>query len=489
VIKQAPSVGRILVMVAFALSCFGILMFLWLSFGGSVPLRPKGYEMHVKFPEATTLAQEADVRISGVTVGKVVQKVPDRKTGLTNATLQIDSRYAPVPANTRAILRQKTLLGETYVELTPGHNSPTLADGGTLPEGQVAKTVELDEIFRTFDPKTRAAFQTWMADQGSAINNQGESLNDALANLEPFAENTDAVLKVLRKQSGDTRSLVRDTGAVFSALSERQGQLRGLVTNSNRVFQTTARRNADLADAITVFPTFLRESRSTTLRLTRFANTTNPLITQLRPAARQISPTLIELAGLAPDLRGFLHNLGPLIRVSRTGIPATEGVLKDTEPFLGRIDPFLRQLNPILDYLGLYRQEVAAFFANSAASSQAVLGDNVHYLRTQQPLNPEVLAAYPHRLARTRSNPYPEPGAFSRLASGLSVFGSYLCGGAATPPLSASVLATQVGQLVNKLVYSGPGNVRDATPPCKAQRPGGQVIGQSGLYPRLQPQP
>ena len=34
--KQAPSLGRILVMVLFALSCFGLLLFLWLSFGGPI---------------------------------------------------------------------------------------------------------------------------------------------------------------------------------------------------------------------------------------------------------------------------------------------------------------------------------------------------------------------------------------------------------------------------------------------------------------------
>ena len=41
-IKDAPSPGRILVMVAFALSCFGILLFVWLSFGGPVPFKPRG---------------------------------------------------------------------------------------------------------------------------------------------------------------------------------------------------------------------------------------------------------------------------------------------------------------------------------------------------------------------------------------------------------------------------------------------------------------
>ena len=41
--KAAPSPGRIAAMVLFTLSVFGLLLFLWLSFGGPVPLRPEGY--------------------------------------------------------------------------------------------------------------------------------------------------------------------------------------------------------------------------------------------------------------------------------------------------------------------------------------------------------------------------------------------------------------------------------------------------------------
>ena len=101
-----------------------------------------------------------------------------------------------------------------------------------------------------------------------------------------------------------------------------------------------------------MFPTFLRESRITTERTTEFALDTDPLVTQLRPAARQLSPTLIDLDKLAPDLRGFFNDLGPLVRVSRTGLPAAEQVLDNTRPLLARLDPFLRELTPIVDYLG-----------------------------------------------------------------------------------------------------------------------------------------
>ena len=60
------------------------------SFGGPVPLKPKGYECKVAFPEATTLPVQADVRIAGVSVGKVVKLSLDKGGARTIAT--IDSR-------------------------------------------------------------------------------------------------------------------------------------------------------------------------------------------------------------------------------------------------------------------------------------------------------------------------------------------------------------------------------------------------------------
>ena len=121
--KNAPSLPRILAMVIFALATIGVLMFLWISFGGPIPLSPKRYELKIDFPEATTLAQEADVRIAGVTVGKVRQKKLDKRGNATTATLSIDPKYAPIPRDSRAILRQKTLLGEAYIAISPGNHA------------------------------------------------------------------------------------------------------------------------------------------------------------------------------------------------------------------------------------------------------------------------------------------------------------------------------------------------------------------------------
>ena len=413
-------------MVGFALSCFGLLLFLWLAFGGPIPFQPQGYQFKIQFPEATQLANEADVRISGVPVGKVKKIEP--ANGETEATIQLDAKFAPIPSNAKAILRQKTLLGETYVELTPGTPGvKPIKDGGQLASTQVAPTVELDEIFRTFNPKTRLAFQTWMQDQARAVTGRGEDINNAIGNLPQFETDANTLVKILNSQQGAVQRLVADTGVVFDALSARDGQLSSLITNSNRVFATTAAKSQALKETFQVLPTFEQQSTITLNRLNSFAHNTNPLITELRPAAQQLSPTLQALEAISPDLEHLFKQLGPLVTASKEGLPAVDQFLTDLEPVLGQLSPFLRQINPILYGLGQYTKEINAFFSNTVAATEATdkppkAKGTVHYLRTTNPVNPESLAQYPDRIGSNRPNPYQFPGAFSNLANGLNVY-------------------------------------------------------------------
>src|SRR5919109_2843350 len=99
--KQAPSIARVLVAVGFALSCFGLLLFLWVTFGGPTPFKAHGYRFKASFPEAVTLAKEADVRIGGISVGKVKSLSLPPQGNATEATIELEGQYAPVPPDTR----------------------------------------------------------------------------------------------------------------------------------------------------------------------------------------------------------------------------------------------------------------------------------------------------------------------------------------------------------------------------------------------------
>ncbi len=421
--SDKPSTGRIITMVLFTLSCVGLLLFLWLSFGGTIPFNPQGYEFRASFPNAGQLATQADVRIAGVSVGRVISKSLDPQGNRTIATIQLDNKYAPIHEDARAILRTKTILGETYVELTPGtRGSPLLPDGGLLARGQVQGAVQLSDILNAFDPQTRHAFQVWQQQLALALRGNGQNLNSVLGNLPAFTANANDVVRVLDIQHVALRQLVHDGGTVFAALSHNRAALHNLITTADQVFATTAANNNALADTFHVFPTFLIETRLTMARLKSFALDADPVVRALIPVAQNLGPTAAALAALSPDLQRLFVDLGPLITVSETGFPAVRDVLRGATPLLGALGPFLEELNPILNWLSLHQQLISDFISQGAtafAAKTALFGGNGltcpglggcgHYLRQFPPTGADTAKLWPNRPPNDRGNTYPPP--------------------------------------------------------------------------------
>ncbi|CAB4880559.1 unannotated protein [freshwater metagenome] len=492
-LKQGPSIGRLLAMALFTLSCFGLLLFLWTAFGGSTPLRAGGYRVTIPFKESGQLSQQADVRISGVPVGKVKSIKADAATGDSRVVVEIDPAYAPIPRDSRVMLRQKTLLGETYVELTPGNPaSGELQDGGTLARGAIAPTVELDEVLRAFDAPTRRAFQTWQEQLALANVGRGRDLSDAIGQLPALEEQATALLTVLREQEGGLSALVRDTGVVFDAISTNGTQLADLISNANTVFATTAARDRQLAATFEALPTFQRESRITLDRLVRFADTTDPLVRQLQPVAQQSGPTLQALERLAPQLSGVMTGLGPAQDASVKGLPAVNSLLAELTPFIGKLSPTLAQVNPLAQFVGAYPDELTSFFGNTVASTNAesdVGGKAVKYLRVTNPLSPEGLASYSQRLVSNRSNAYAQPNLNKLLAgANMPVYESRGCTAGlnvALDPSTPSLIGQQLTDRIVKYVFAGaPLNV--PAPGCSQQGMFTTGIGTS-RFPRVGP--
>jgi virulence factor Mce-like protein len=445
--KQAPSAGRIMVAVGFALSCFALLLFLWVTFGGSVPFKPESYRISADFPEAITLQKEADVRISGVTVGKVKDLELPKSGNATRAVMEIEPEFAPISSDARAILRQKTLLGETYIELTSGSQVDPesgqaieeaagqtaqtgatdvgglsgddavhpIEEGGHLDDAQVAEQVQIDEIFNGFDEETRRNFQLWMRNGAIAVDGRGLDLNDSFGNIGPFSEDASDVLATLREQEEALRGVVRNTGAVFEALTARDQELAGAIVGSNRTFGALASRDEALAETIRILPTFELESRLTLDRLQSFAANAGPLFRDLKPVARDVSPTLRDLRRLSPNARRLFVNLNPLIRSSATGLPALRDVLNEVQPVTKSLDPFLANFNPIVRYVDYGAPNVADFLANPAAATAGTLppipGQTSprHMSRQLGIISPETLSVYSQRLPTNRGNGYIQP--------------------------------------------------------------------------------
>jgi virulence factor Mce-like protein len=499
---QPLNAARLLVVVAFSLTCFGLMLYLWNAFGGDVPLKPKGYRVTVALPQADLLSTQADVRISGVTVGRVVTAArngsaldPNRK----DALLEIDPEYAPLHGDVRAIIRMKSLAGEEYVELTPGTATAlAVPDGGRLPGANVAASVKFDEVLRTFDPATRRAFAGWLQDQSRSFTDRGADLNAALGTLPAFEQDVTMLLTTLNRQSAGVRAAVRSTGTVFDALSRRGDALRGLMVNGRRATDVFAERSADLAATFRALPTFEAESRRLLDRAERFRLNADPILTALRPGFREFGAAARDLPATAQELGGLLHGVRDLNAAGVRGLPAARRFVERVQPLIAQFVPFLGQLQPVLGYITPNADTLNTLVANLSALTQPVAagygseGKGVHYIRGGMALHPDSLALYPRRQPDNRSNPYDSGATRFSATQPYAVFDDQHCGRPLTfPKLGApDPEALLPAELLDRIRHFVLNDDVPIAPPCVLQNsPGGAFAHVTALshHPRGAP--
>jgi phospholipid/cholesterol/gamma-HCH transport system substrate-binding protein len=498
--KRAPTLGNILVIILFVLSCFGLLMFLWESFGGPLPLKPKGYRFTVAFPRTLALAEESDVRISGVDVGHVVA-LKLGSDGRTHATIEVASKYAPIRENMHAILRQKTLLGETYVQLLPQANvGPDLPDGAQLADSQVEPSVTLDDILTAFDPKTRRDFQIWQQAVSEGINGRGAQINSGFAELEPFAQEGNKLLTVLNSQEGALRDIVKNTGVVFDALASRDHQLEQMIVNGEKTFKAAAASSKEFAEAFEELPAFEHNSTVALKELDKFTVIATPFLKEFQPAERELSSLLRAARPFTPEFDRFTTSLGPLTSAAKVGLPDLKTILDLTTPVLENTRPVLHNLDPFLQMTGEYVPELQAFFANVTAASQSQgfngslsgekEGPKQHLLTTMAVLSPEALALYPSRPGVNRSNPYQHVGGLHAVATGMPVYSTSTCADSAPSinpeaPESETISKTIIEQILAFQIVNKPETPNVvAAPPCIPSEPF-TFNGQTSQFPHV----
>jgi virulence factor Mce-like protein len=414
--KGNLSPARIATIALFALSCFGLLLFLWIAFGGSSPLKPKGYRFEASFDDAATLAVQADVRAAGVSIGKVVSKRRDPAGNRTLATIELEPDFAPLRRDARAVLRQKTLLGETFVEVTTGtKRAPAIPEGGRLADARVAPAVEFDELLRIFDEPTREAFREWQASTAESSGGEGERVNAVLGQLPGFTGNARDVVDVLERRRDGLRQLVSGTASTFEALGRNEAALQETITSGRTTLETLAGRREALAESFRIFPTFLRESRATLGRLETFSRSATPLVRDLQPVLADARPTLRDVGALSPDLERLLGDLRPLIRAGREGLPALSSTLDGLSPTLRELGPVLQQLNPVLEFAELYQTNVTDFIEIGASALNIDLADrpgtNGHALPQLITAGSQTLP-WANRSPDNRGSTYLPPGAY-----------------------------------------------------------------------------
>ena len=467
-LTRSPSIRAVVFMFAFFLAAFALLLFVWQKFGGTTPLAPKGYRVHVHFAQAQNLQPNADVRMAGVKIGKVASVTPT--TGRTDAVLEIETPYVPLRQGTRVMTRVKTLLGETFVALAPGsRGAPPIKEGGTIANSDIAPTQQLDEALGAFDARTRTTFRRYLEQTGDAVDGRGDSINTSIGHLGPTAQDLDALITTLDAQRGDLRTFVSQTGAAFDAIAAHPSSLRDLVRSGDTVLATTDRLRGGLRRTIDALVPFQRELRASTGSALAAARLARPTLHTLRPASRDTGAAISGGERLGHALKGLFTDLPPSLRAARRGLPATRQTLAAAGPLNKQLLVAGQQLVPVLDLARAHATDIVGALAAFGASMQSsVVGtDGVarHYLRSLLTINNETGGGTSKtRLYTNRHNAYPRPGWLNDLANG---------------PLKSSDCDTTTPDPNSPTITTG-------FPPCVVQG-GWPFRGQTHYFPALTP--
>jgi phospholipid/cholesterol/gamma-HCH transport system substrate-binding protein len=463
-VTQSPTPRHIAIAAAFILASVCLTLFVWRSIGGGLPLQPKGFRFHALFGNASTLQPNADVRIAGVHVGRVISIQP---RGLrTDAVIELEPQYAPLSVNARVILRLKSLLGETFVALTPGTRAAAkIPEGGRLATAQVDSTQTLDRVLGGLDARTRRDIDTLIAANARTLRNRSGDVNSTLGNLDPVTAQLHAITAILDRDRGALAGAIRDGGVVTRTLADRRGSLHELIASADDLLGTTAARNAALTATVRHLPTFVRQLDHTSQDLLETSRLAAPTLSRFRPVAPLVAPALRSLRELSPAARSVLRRLRTAIPVVRRALPATAHFVRSLVPFVESLYPVARQIVPTIEMVKVYRRELNATVANVGAGLQGTApgmnGKPVHYLRSMIPITEEAVVGYPKRLASNRHNAYHAPGELDNLRTGLLASN---CANTANPQ-TIPVIGT-------------------GAPPCRVQPPW-TFGGHTGYFPQL----
>jgi virulence factor Mce-like protein len=297
------------------------------------------YTVRAIFDDASYAVKGEDVRVAGANVGSITALgVTDAKRAAVTITIG-DARFAPFYADAHCAIRPQSLIGEEYVDCTPGHSSARplrrIAHGPgagdyLLPVTRTSSPIDTDIVQDISTEPVRESLAVIINELGTGLAARGSDLNAVIHRANPALGNTDRVLKILARQDHTLARLATSSDQVLGPLARERRHLAGFIRGADTTAVAAARRAADISRTFQRFPGFLRQLR--------------PLMADLGTLAQQGTPVMTELGGSASALGRQFAALTPFARAARSSLIDLGNAAQQAQPELVASQPLARRL-------------------------------------------------------------------------------------------------------------------------------------------------
>jgi ABC-type transporter Mla subunit MlaD len=351
------------------------------------------YLVRAIFDDASFAAQGEDVRIAGANVGSIhsLGVTSGKRAAVTIAIT--DHRFAPFHNDATCAIRPQSLIGEEYVDCTPGTATaaklPHIGSGpgkGTyyLPVTRTSSPIDSDIVQNISTEPVRQSLAIIINEFGTGLAARGSDLNAVIHRANPALGNTDKVLKILAGQNRTLAKLATDSDTVLAPLARERTQISGFITQANTTAVASAARAQAISETFRKFPSYLAQLRPLMADLGTLADQGTPLMTSLGQSAAALGQQFANLTPFAAQARTALINLGAAAQKSQPSLLATQPLANRLLSLGNAGEPTaanLQKLTSSLDNTGGIEQLMRLLFNGAiAANGFNSLG---HYARDE----------------------------------------------------------------------------------------------------------
>ncbi|GAA4849231.1 MCE family protein [Saccharopolyspora rosea] len=266
-----------------------------------------GYTVTAELPDSGGLFTNAEVTYRGVAVGRVSDMRLTR-TGMA-AELHIDDSAPPIPASARAVVANRSAVGEQYLDLRPGDDrGPYLAAGAVLRQDRSETPPAPESLLLNLD---RLVSSVPVDDMRTVVDEVGTAFNGTGGDLQRLLDATGSVTRTAQQHLPQTTGLLDNSDVVLRTQQDQAEHIESFSSGIRDLSDQLKRSDPDLRRLIRNAPTAGREvdgllrDTGTDFGVVVANMLTTMKITEVRrPALEQ---TLVAL----PVVSAFSHSVSP----------------------------------------------------------------------------------------------------------------------------------------------------------------------------------
>ena len=200
------------------------------------------YAVTAHFADSGGAFTGAEVTYRGVTVGRVGEM--ELTEDGVDLVLEIENDQGRIPADTRALVGNRSAVGEQYVELQPNvDDGPYLEDGSEIEQSRTAVPITsskwLTSTQRLVDSVDKKDLRTVVSELGAAFKDGGDDLTRLIDTSTSFLDTANANFEL-------TRRLIRDSNTVLSTQLGKASAIRSFSKDLALLSDTLVASDDDL---------------------------------------------------------------------------------------------------------------------------------------------------------------------------------------------------------------------------------------------------